>query len=185
MPSIFWKYVSGEPIVWEDIQTVNLNQYVCLEKISKMTASDLEYLDEKFTTFLGDGQEYELEYGGRMKTLTFDNRAEYVEKSKVVHMSSLMKAFEMIKRGLEETIFPYYYSWFKAPDLEKKMMGMNYVIYHNFRLTSMCSEPSRSTRNSAGRRRAIPRWCTSGTFCRASRRSSWRRTCGTCGAVRG
>jgi hypothetical protein len=128
LPSFLWKFIAGEELTWEDIKSVNINQYVCLEKISKMTAEDLEYLDERFTTFLGTGEEYELEYDGKSRILNIDNREEYIEKCKSLHMNALLKPFEMIKRGLQESIMPLYFNWFCASDLEEKMMGMNYVV---------------------------------------------------------
>jgi hypothetical protein len=127
LPSIFWKYFSNEGVKWEDIKSININQFVCLCKIEAMTAADLEYLDEKFTTFLGDGNEYELEYGGKNRQLTIENRAEYIELCKTIHLSTLFKPFEMIKRGVQDTIFPFFYNQFNYASLEEKMMGMNFV----------------------------------------------------------
>lgn len=176
LPSIFWKYVSGESIFWEDIKSVNHNQFVCLEKISKMTADDLEYLDEKFTTFLGDGQEYELEFGGRNRKLTIQNRLEYIEMSKALHMNSLFKAFKMIKRGLEESIFPFYYNISKAYDLEQKMMGMNYVLFDHSRLTSMCSVRSRNTKTLMDQKIHIHLSNTSGIFFKDLAKNNWLHT---------
>lgn len=127
LPSIFWKDLAGQEIIWEDIKSININQYGCIEKIEKMSSDDLEYLDESFTTFLGDGQEYELEFGGKDKKLSSANRHEYIEKSKAMHLYSVMRSFRMIKRGLQETMFPFFYNCLSATELEQKMTGMDYV----------------------------------------------------------
>lgn len=131
LPSILWKFILNRSIEWEDVKLVNLNQAVCLEKILSMSETDISYLDETFTTFLGDGKEFELEVGGKTKKLTAANKHEYVEKSKQVHVQALSTAFEMIRRGFVESTFSYATRDLTAEELDKWICGMNYVSLHH------------------------------------------------------
>lgn len=120
---------SARTLEWEDIKTININQYVCIEKIQTMSEEDLEYLEETFVTFLCDGQECELEKGGRNKKLTALNRKEFIEKTKQIHLSHLRKPFEMIRRGFVESSFAYSYLYTVPSALEAEVCGMNYVTF--------------------------------------------------------
>lgn len=130
LSSIFWKYLSTRKIEWEDLKWINVNQVVCLEKITAMTDTDLEYLEETFTTFLGDGQEYELEVGGKLKKLTSENRHEYVQKCKQIHIECLKKPFEAMRKGFFDSTFTYVAVDIAPDEIEKHVCGMNYVNYH-------------------------------------------------------
>ena len=78
LPSIFFKYllrnsdfnwIDGE-MRWEDIKSVNLSIYGCLDKIQSLPEEQLEYLDETFVTFGFDGAEIELKPNGKNIQLT-------------------------------------------------------------------------------------------------------------------
>lgn len=128
LPSIFWSYLlTGKELEWDDIKYVNLNQWVCVNKIATMDPTDLEYLEESFCTFLNDGREYELVPNGKQIKLTVENRSQYVALSKSLQISSLMKPFEAIRRGFVESIYPYVYQVLHPQQLEKLISGMNYV----------------------------------------------------------
>lgn len=117
----------GGKLEWDDYKTINLNQYVCIEKIKTMNEGDLEYLEEFFTTFLPDGKEYDLEIGGKQKPLTLLNRDDYIEKTKQMHLAYLEKPFSMMRRGFSEYLHPYRFNLNTAEDLENAICGMNYV----------------------------------------------------------
>jgi hypothetical protein len=77
--------IEGNPLVWDDIKVININLHVCLEKIDSMPDSDLEYLDERFVTFLSDGSSYELIPNGKdilvtpkTRTCTFTSVNEFI-----------------------------------------------------------------------------------------------------------
>jgi hypothetical protein len=127
LPSIFWKYFLTGSLDWEDVKTINVNQVVCLEKIQNMSEDDLEYLEETFLTFLGDGLEYELEVGGKSKRLTIQNKHEYIEKCKQVQLAALIKPFEMIKRGFMDSSFNYFVSGISHCEMDHRICGMDYV----------------------------------------------------------
>jgi hypothetical protein len=121
----------GGRLLWEDYKSVNLNQFVCLEKITTMTENDLEYLEENFTTFLPDGKEYELEPRGKERRLTLSNRIEYIEKTKQLHLGYLEKAFELMCRGFKDYLHPYKFYLNPPLELEQHICGMNYVEENN------------------------------------------------------
>lgn len=127
LPSVFWKYFLTGEIDWQDLKGVNVNQVVCLEKIEAMSEADLEYLEETFTTFLGDGLEYEVEAGGKCKQLTIHNKAEYIQKCKQVHMAALVKPFEMIRHGFLDSCFDYFLTGLSHLEMDTKICGMDYV----------------------------------------------------------
>lgn len=128
LPSIFWSYLlTGKALEWDDVKYVNLNQWVCINKISTMETQDLEYLEQTFTTFLNDGREYELVPNGKQIKLTVENRGDYVALSKSTQIAALIKPFAAIRRGFVESIYPYVYSVLYPSQLEKMISGMNYV----------------------------------------------------------
>jgi hypothetical protein len=127
LPSIFWKYFMSGELEWEDVKSVNLNQVVCLEKIQSMSATDLEYLEETFMTFLGDGQEYEIELGGNSKKLTVENKIEYIEKCKQLHLHCIIKPFEMIRRGFTDSSFFFFTQGLTFHEANLRVCGMEYV----------------------------------------------------------
>lgn len=126
-PLIMWKYFLTGSIEWDDIKGVNLNQVVCLDKIATMTEEDLEYLEETFTTFLGDGQEFELEIGGKQRKLTVANRHEYIEKCKAIHLQCLIKPFEQLRKGFQSSTPSYLLRDNTPEETDKIFTGMNYV----------------------------------------------------------
>ena len=65
MPSILYKYLLGEELVFEDLKRVNLNMVKTIESIETMDAKNLEYTEVYFTVALMDGTEVELVPGGR------------------------------------------------------------------------------------------------------------------------
>lgn len=138
LPRLFWKYMQTGKLEWEDIRLINVNQVVCLEKILSMSDADLEYLEETFTTFLGDGQEYELEFEGKQKKLTVQNRHEYVEKCKQIHLECLRRPFDMIRRGFFDSTFSYFGNDLSSEEFEKHNCGMNYVSFYSCRLIFLC-----------------------------------------------
>jgi HECT-domain (ubiquitin-transferase) len=120
--------ILGGKISWDGYKSVNLNQYVCLEKIISMTEEEIEYLEETFTTFLADGKEYDLEINGRDKKLTIQNRGEYIEKCKQIHLQQLEKPFWYIRNGFKDYIAHYRYMHLTPIALEQRLCGMDYVI---------------------------------------------------------
>lgn len=96
-----------------------------------MNEADLEYLEETFITFLGDGLEYELEVGGKTKKLTLQNKAEYIEMTKQVQMASLLKPFDMIKRGFMDSCFTFFVSGLSYSEMDTRICGMDYVASLN------------------------------------------------------
>jgi HECT-domain (ubiquitin-transferase) len=136
LPSIFWKYLLTRELIWDDLKWINVNQVVCLEKILSMSDDELDYLEETFTTFLGDGLEYELEVGGKLRKLNAQNRHEYVLKCQQVHLECLKKPFEAMRRGFLDSAFTYAAMDLTPEELEKHCCGMNYVIFNNRRSIS-------------------------------------------------
>jgi HECT-domain (ubiquitin-transferase) len=131
LPSIFWSYLlTGKALEWDDIKYVNLNQWVCINKISTMEPQELEYLEESFCTFLNDGREYELLPNGKNIKLTVENRSQYVSLSKALHISALMKPFYSMRRGFIESIYPYVFQVLFPSQIEKMISGMDYVNYY-------------------------------------------------------
>lgn len=163
LPTMFWKYLlgsfcsQGAKLEWEDYKNLNLNQYVCLEKIKSMSEDELEYLEEHFTTFLPDGKEYELEVGGKDRSLTVSNRMEYIEKTKKTHLAYLEKTFGMMRRGFREYLHPYRFYMNGPSDLEKMICGMNYVNTLLYRSTFRSSNRSLTTKASATTKKTILR----------------------------
>ena len=96
-----------------------------------MTEEDLEYLEETFVTFLSDGKEFELEKDGRKKKLTAKNKHEYIEKTKEAHLAHLRRPFELIRRGIFDSIFTYQFYVRHPLELEQLVSGMDYVIQCN------------------------------------------------------
>jgi hypothetical protein len=64
-----------------------------MEKIRTMPDSDLEYLDEKFVTFLSDGKEYELVPNGKNILVTPVNKSLYIELTKTCASRFARKTF--------------------------------------------------------------------------------------------
>lgn len=121
---------TGAKLTWEDIKTVNVNLHTCMEKIRTMPDSDLEYLDEKFVTFLSDGKEYELVPNGKNILVTPKNKSLYIELTKNVHLAQLERPFRLIRDGFR-FMAPEHYTMMHSPEtLEKELCGMNYVDIH-------------------------------------------------------
>ena len=127
LPSCFWRYMVYGKLDIEDIRGVNVNQLVCFEKMQKMADEDIEYLDEKFTTFLSDGQEFELVPYGRQEKLTMQNKSEYIRLSQLIHKEQLIKPFEMARRGFRDSTFNHRYVSYTPTEMEKRITGMDYV----------------------------------------------------------
>ena len=127
LPSVFWKYLQGTPLLWEDYKKVNVNQVVCLEKIKTMTSEDVEFLDEKMVTFLNDGQEFDLIPGGSKVKLTIANRVEFACKSSYVHLMQLEKVFRMIHKGFHDSIQTERTYLYSASDLEDILSGTDHI----------------------------------------------------------
>ena len=141
LPSCFWKYLLTGKIEWDDIKCININQHGCLEKMAKMQESDIEYLEQNFTTFLSDGKEYEILPNGRHLKLTAENKLTYVELCKQYHICNLEKAFEQLRRGFLDSVHNYIIAAYSHQELEQVICGANYVelatlkkitVYHNF-----------------------------------------------------
>lgn len=64
MPSILYKYILGEELVFSDVKKVNLNTANSVESMGQ-DPSSLEYSETTFTLPLMDGTEAELIPGGR------------------------------------------------------------------------------------------------------------------------
>jgi hypothetical protein len=134
LPTIFWKYLfgsirvtEGNGLVWDDIKAININLHVCLEKIESMPDSDLEYLDERFVTFLSDGSSYELLANGKDLLVTPQNKARYIQLCKQVHLAQIERPFSMIKKGFNAMVPQCYIDMFTAEELEKEICGSNFV----------------------------------------------------------
>ena len=127
LPTVAWKYLLTRSLDWQDVRAVSVNQVVCLEKILSMPDQDLDYLEETFTTFLADGQEYELMPGGKQRRLTVANRHEYVHRCRQVVLDSLRKPLEHLRRGFLDSAFSYVAADLAADELEKHSCGMDYV----------------------------------------------------------
>ncbi len=112
---------------WEDVKLVNINQFVCIEKMKSMSPEDLEYLEETFVTFLSDGQEFELEFNGRNVKLTDENKHHYFERTKEVHLAHLLRPFERIRAGLLDSIWASAFQNRTPAVLEQLICGMDYV----------------------------------------------------------
>ncbi len=106
---------------------MNINQFVCIEKMKTMSPEDLEYLEETFVTFLSDGQEYELEFNGRNIKLTEENKHHYIERTKEVHLAHLLRPFERIRAGLLDSIWVTSFQNRTPAELEQLICGMDYV----------------------------------------------------------
>lgn len=106
---------------------MNINQFVCIEKMKTMSPEDLEYLEETFVTFLSDGQEYELDYNGRNMKLTEENKHHYIERTKEVHLAHLLRPFERIRAGLLDSIWVTSFQNRTPAELEQLICGMDYV----------------------------------------------------------
>ena len=98
-PSILWKYLLFKELEWEDIKCIDVNIYVCLEKIEKMPEDEIEYLDENFVTFQFDGNLIELKPNGNSITLTAENRYEYISLVKEKYFAQILPAFKSIRDG--------------------------------------------------------------------------------------
>ena len=118
LPTIAWKYLLTRSLDWQDVRAVSVNQVVCLEKILSMPDQDLDYLEETFTTFLADGQEYELMPGGKQRRLTVANRHEYVHRCRQVLLHSLRKPLEHLRSGFLDSAFSYVAADMAADELE-------------------------------------------------------------------
>jgi hypothetical protein len=92
-----------------------------------MKDEDLEYLEEKFTTFSLDGQEFELFPGGKNTSLTVQNRAEYIVKAKHTQLALLSRAFKELKKGLNDSLAYVCYNMYTPEGLDKLVCGMNFV----------------------------------------------------------
>lgn len=176
-------YPAGK-LEWEDYKLVNLNQYVCIEKIKSMTQDDLEYLEEYFTTFLPDGKEYELEAGGSQKVLSVTNKYEYIEKTKEVHLAYLEKSFSQIRRGFYDYYCPYKFMLNSPSELDQLLCGMDYVGLFDRRWTSRFSSRSLITKDSMTVKSTL-RSSISGTFWAECRKRSLHHTSSTSGVVAG
>ena len=149
LPSSFWKYLLGNialltsdgKLVWEDIKLSDLNQWGCIDKIEKMKEDEFEYFAEKYTTFLSNGQEFELVPYGKEIDLTQNNKSEYIHRSKQIYLSQFVKAFEMARKGFLDSTFSYFFKPMTPLDLENEISGVNYVdisllkritVYHSF-----------------------------------------------------
>jgi hypothetical protein len=112
-----------------------------MEKIRTMPDSDLEYLDEKFVTFLSDGKEYELVPNGKNIPVTPGNKSLYIELTKTVHLAQLERPFRLIRDGFRFMAPEHYIALHTPEGLEKDLCGMDYVdisalkritVYNNF-----------------------------------------------------
>lgn len=106
---------------------ININLHVCLEKINSMPDSDLEYLDERFVTFLSDGSSYELIPNGKDILVTPQNKNLYIHLCKRIHMAQIERPFSMIRKGFLAMMPPCYIDMFTAEDFEKEICGSNFV----------------------------------------------------------
>jgi len=64
LPTIFYKYLLGEELVFEDLKKINLNICQSIEGLQNMDPEHLEYSESYFTTSLVDGTQIELVPGG-------------------------------------------------------------------------------------------------------------------------
>ena len=114
-------------MLWEDYKLVNVNQHTCIDKIMMMNCEDLEYLELTFTTHLNDGLEFELEPNGKKRSVTSENKIEFVTKSIEAHLAHLRKPFEYMKRGFQDHIQDHMYMIAIPAGIEKQICGMDYV----------------------------------------------------------
>lgn len=70
LPSIFYKYLLGEELVFDDLKKLNFNLCQSIEGLQNMDPEQLEYTESYFTTSLMDGTQVELVPGGATLQIT-------------------------------------------------------------------------------------------------------------------
>ena len=126
-PSIFWSYLVGQPVRWNDLRRVNLNLVECIEHIERMADEDLDALEESFVTYQLDSRELELVLGGAGVRLTRANRPEYLARVKHTHLAALNAAFLPIREGFASLVPDPLLRGVTGDALERKVCGMTFV----------------------------------------------------------
>lgn len=70
LPTIFYKYLIGEELDFDDLKKLNFNICNSIESLQSMDPDQLEYTDSYFTTSLMDGTQIELVPGGATLLVT-------------------------------------------------------------------------------------------------------------------
>jgi E3 ubiquitin-protein ligase HERC1 len=129
LPSVVWKPLVGMNLNIDDLRDIDQYCGQCLDQLQHPEANDLNsenfnfIIFENFTTSLSDGSKVELVPDGEKKSVTFDNRLEYVNLVKYRRLNESRAQVQAIRRGLGTMVPLDVLSLFTWEELEMCVCG--------------------------------------------------------------
>jgi hypothetical protein len=124
LPSIFWKPLVGIAPSLADLKAIDFSTVSSLEKILEMDRDVFEAsVFETYTTLLSDKTVVELVPGGKEKTVSYDERTQYVALVQQCRLNESASQMKAIQRGIGSIVPLSLLSLFTWQDLEMRVCG--------------------------------------------------------------
>ncbi len=124
LPSLFWKPLVGLNPTLNDLKAIDFSTCESLERLSEMDKEMFEaHVFQTFTAVLSDGSLVELVPEGKERSVTYDDRKEYVSLARLARLSENMLQMKAIMRGMATLVPLPVLSLFTWQDLEMRVCG--------------------------------------------------------------
>lgn len=124
LPSLFWKPLVGLNPTLNDLKAIDFSTCESLERLSEMDKEMFEaHVFQTFTAVLSDGTLVELVPEGKERSVTYDDRKEYVSLARLARLSENMLQMKAIMRGMATLVPLPVLSLFTWQDLEMRVCG--------------------------------------------------------------
>jgi len=104
LPSFLWKPLVGQNLRFEDLQSID---YPACEMMKLVESAGLDLFEESFENFcarLSDETIVDLKANGRFIPVTYENKAEFLEKLLQCRFQESQKQCEAMRRGLSRLV---------------------------------------------------------------------------------
>jgi len=124
LPIFVWRQLNGEKPDLMDLEQIDKLFIQQINVLKSLTKERFEQMvDQKFTTQLSNGQEYELKRGGRDLAVSFTNREEFLSLSIMARLRECEPQIKAMRKGLHVIVPQHMLGLFSAYDLEKMVCG--------------------------------------------------------------
>jgi hypothetical protein len=128
LPSVVWKGILGQTADRSDLEAVDKLCMQAMAEVSHLPRDTFATaFSEKFVTQLTDNTEVELKKDGRLTTVTYENRSEFIDLVIKTRLSESDRQLAAIQKGLGSVVplrMLGLFSWF---DLEILVCGNPYI----------------------------------------------------------
>lgn len=123
LPTFVWKQLLSEKPDLSDLEQIDKLFIQQINVLKALPADGFNMVEQKFTTQLSNGQEFELKKGGRDIDVTFANRDEFIALSIVARLRECESQIKAIRKGLHAIVPQHMLGLFSPFDLERMVCG--------------------------------------------------------------